>query len=56
MHGNKEKAIRTVALAGNDETEMLRLFRRINCCADLRTAEKNGAKGYFFIINIANTS
>ena len=48
MHGNKEKAIRTVALAGNDETEILRLFEELTLCADLRIAEKR-RKGIFLL-------
>lgn len=47
MHGNKEKAIRTVALAGNDETEMLRLFEELTA-APICELPKNGAKGYFY--------
>lgn len=47
MHGNNEKAIRTVALAGNDETEMLRLFEELTA-APICELPKNGAKGYFY--------
>lgn len=54
MHGNNEKAIRTVALAGNDETEMLRLFEELTAapiCELPKAAQRD-----IFIINIANTS
>lgn len=47
MQGNNEKAIRTVALAGNDETEMLRLFEELTA-APICELPKNGAKGYFY--------
>ncbi len=47
MQGNNEKAIRTVALAGNDETEMLRLFEELTA-APICELPKNGAKGYYY--------
>lgn len=47
MQDKKETAIRTVALAGNDESEKLRLFEELTA-ALICELPKNGAKGYFY--------